>query len=320
MNTDTINLNGFKLAKSRINGKVRETPLLKSQPLKKDLNPQGSLSLKLENLQPTGSFKVRGALNTLHTLTQAQKNKGLITASGGNHGLAVAYAAFLADVPAVIYLPTSTSPEKLKKLQSWGAETRTLGDVWDDANKAALTESKELNMTYIHPFAEPNVIYGQGTISLEVLEMNPDIDVLLVAIGGGGLIAGVAAAAKLIKPDMKVIGVEPLGAPTHHASREAGEIVTLSKIDTKAGTLAPRRSEKLNFDLIQKHVDDIVLVSDTALLDAARWLWFELGIAAELSGAAGIAALSNELISLKAGSNVCSIICGGGTDGISSTI
>ena len=109
MDADKINLDGFKLAKSRINGKVRETPLLKSQPLKKDLNPQGSLSLKLENLQPTGSFKVRGAINALHTLTQAQKNKGLITASGGNHGLAVAYAAFLADVPAVIYLPASTN-------------------------------------------------------------------------------------------------------------------------------------------------------------------------------------------------------------------
>jgi threonine dehydratase len=173
MDTDAINLDGFKLAKSRINGKVRETPLLKSQPLKRDLTPQGSLSLKLENLQPTGSFKVRGAINTLHTLTQEQKNKGLITASGGNHGLAVAYAAFLAQVPARIYLPTSTSPEKLEKLQSWGAETCTLGDVWDEANKGALAEARAANMTYIHPFADPNVIYGQGTISLEVLEMNP---------------------------------------------------------------------------------------------------------------------------------------------------
>ena len=320
MHTDSINLDGFKLAQSRINGMVRETPLIKSQPLKRDLTPQGSLSLKLENLQPTGSFKVRGALNTLHTLTKEQKNKGLITASGGNHGLAVAYAAFLAEVPALIYLPTSTSPGKLKKLQSWGAKTCTLGDVWDEANKGALAEAKASNMTYIHPFAEPNVIYGQGTISLEILEMNPDIDVLLVAIGGGGLIAGVAAAAKLIKPEIRIIGIEPIGAPTHHASREAGELVTLSTVDTKAGTLAPKRSEELNYDLIQKYVDDIVLVSDSAMQDAAQWLWFELGIAAELSGAAGIAALSNELISLKAGTNVCSIVCGGGTDGISNAI
>jgi threonine dehydratase len=150
--------------------------------------------------------------------------------------------------------------------------------------------------------------------------MNPDIDILLVAIGGGGLIAGVAAAAKLVKPEIRIVGVEPIGAPTHHASRKAGELVTLSTIDTKAGTLAPKRSEELNYGLIQKYVDDIVLVSDSAMQDAAQWLWFELGIAAELSGAAGIAALSNELITFKAGTSVCSIVCGGGTDGISSAI
>ena len=320
MRDGSINLDGFHKAASRINGHVRNTPLLDSKPLKNDLVPSGSLFLKLENLQPTGSFKVRGAINTLKTLSEMEKNKGLITASGGNHGLAVAYAAYLARVPAIIYLPSSTSKEKRSKLESWGATTRTVGEVWDEANGEALKEAKICDMTYIHPFADPRVIYGQGTISLEILHENPNIDILLVAIGGGGLAAGVAAAAKLIKPEIKVIGIEPEGAPTHYDSRASGDLVTLSKIDTKAGTLAPRRSEPLNFNLISKYVDEIVLVSDNAMEDAARWLWFELGIAAELSGAAAIAALSQKLVPIKNGSTVCSIICGGGTDGIGKTV
>ena len=320
MRDGSINLDGFHKAASRINGHVRNTPLLDSKPLKNDLVPSGSLFLKLENLQPTGSFKVRGAINTLKTLSEMEKNKGLITASGGNHGLAVAYAAYLARVPAIIYLPSSTSKEKKSKLESWGAATRTVGDVWDEANGEALKEAKISDMTYIHPFADPRVIYGQGTISLEILHENPNIDTLLVAIGGGGLAAGVAAAAKLIKPEITVIGIEPEGAPTHYDSRASGDLVTLSKIDTKAGTLAPRRSEPLNFNLISKYVDEIVLVSDNAMEDAARWLWFELGIAAELSGAAAIAALSEKLVPIKNGSTVCSIICGGGTDGIGKTV
>lgn len=320
MRDGSINLDGFHKAASRINSHVRNTPLLDSKPLKNDLISAGSLFLKLENLQPTGSFKVRGAINTLNTLSEEEKNKGLITASGGNHGLAVAYAAYLARIPAVIYLPSSTSEEKKSKLKSWGATTRTVGEVWDEANGEALKEAKICDMTYIHPFADPRVIYGQGTISLEILDERPNIDTLLVAIGGGGLAAGVAAAAKLIKPEIRVIGIEPEGAPTHHDSRKAGDLVTLSKIDTKAGTLAPRRSEPLNFNLISKYVDEIVLVSDSAMEDAARWLWFELGIAAELSGAAAIAALSQQLISIKNGSTICSIICGGGTDGIDKPI
>ena len=320
MEDGSITLDGFHKAASRISGHIRNTPLLDSKPLKNDLISAGSLFLKLENLQPTGSFKVRGAINTLNTLSEEEKNKGLITASGGNHGLAVAYAAYLARIPAVIYLPSSTSEEKKTKLKSWGATTRTVGEVWDEANGEALKEAKICDMTYIHPFADPRVIYGQGTISLEILDERPNIDTLLVAIGGGGLAAGVAAAAKLIKPEIRVIGIEPEGAPTHHDSRKAGNLVTLSKIDTKAGTLAPRRSEPLNFNLISKYVDEIVLVSDSAMEDAARWLWFELGIAAELSGAAAIAALSQQLISIKNGSTICSIICGGGTDGIDKPI
>ena len=164
-------------------------------------------------------------------------------------------------------------------------------------------------MTYVHPFADARVIHGQGTIALEIIKSVPELDTLVVAVGGGGLIAGVAAAAKCIKPDIQVIGVEPVGAPTHFNSRAAGKVIKLNKIDTQAGTLAPKKTETLNFELIQKHVDHLILVDDISMQKAAEWLWFEFGVAAELSGAASIAALSDNVFKTTSG-NVCSIICG----------
>jgi threonine dehydratase len=309
-------LQAFQAAQQRIAGRARRTPLIDAAPVKEDPAPGARLLLKLDNLQPTGSFKVRGASNTLMTLTDAQKQAGLITASGGNHGLGVAYAAAMAGCPAVIYLPTSTPQAKAEKLRSWGADVVSVGEVWDEANVAALAHAERSGMTYIHPFADPRVIHGQGTSALEILEDAPETEILLVAIGGGGLIAGVAAAAKAVKPDIAIIGIEPTGAPTHFESRRAGEVITLDRIETRAGTLAPRRSDALNFALIQAHVDDIVLVSDDAMEEAARWLWFELGIAAELSGAAAIAALMTGAVTVPEGKTVAAIVCGAGTDGI----
>jgi threonine dehydratase len=310
-------LQAFRAAQPHLVGRARRTPLIDAAPVKEDPAPGARLLLKLDNLQPTGSFKVRGACNTLMTLTDAQKRAGLITASGGNHGLGVAYAASMAGCPAIIYLPTNTPAAKAEKLKSWGVEVVSVGEVWDEANVAALARAEETGMTYIHPFADPRVIHGQGTTALEILDDAPETDILLVAIGGGGLIAGVSAAAKAVKPGVTVIGIEPTGAPTHFKSREAGVVVTLDKIETRAGTLAPRRSDPLNFDLIQKHVDDIVLVSDADMERAARWLWYEQGIAAELSGAAAIAALMTGAFIAPKGSTVAAIVCGAGTDGIS---
>ena len=290
--------------------------MIDAAPVKENPAPGARLLLKLDNLQPTGSFKVRGASNTLMTLTKTQKQAGLITASGGNHGLGVAYAAAMAVCPAVIYLPTSTPAAKAEKLRSWGAEVKSVGAVWDEANVAALEHAERSGMTYIHPFADPRVIHGQGTSALEILEDAPETDILLIAIGGGGLIAGAAAAAKAVKPGITVIGIEPTGAPTHFKSRRAGKVITLDRIETRAGTLAPRRSDELNFDLIQNHVDDIVLVEDADMEKAARWLWFELGIAAELSGAAAVAALMTGAVTVPDGKTVAAIVCGAGTDGI----
>jgi threonine dehydratase len=307
-----VGLETIEAARDRIAGAVRMTPTIDPSPTLSPL-PCPRLTLKLECLQVTGSFKPRGAMSKLTTLSEAERKRGLITASGGNHGLAVAYAAWRARVPAVIYLPASTPAAKVAKFAQWGAETRIEGAVWDDANRAALKAADDKGMTYVHPFADPFVIAGQGTVGLEMIEQAPEIDTLVVAIGGGGLIAGVAAAVKAKRPDIRVIGVEPVGAPTHHASRAAGELVTLDEIATAAGTLAPRRSEQVNLDLIGAHVDDIVLVDDAEMAEAARWLWRECAVAAELSGAASLAALQT---GRATGDNVCALICGAGTDGM----
>ena len=190
------------------------------------------------------------------------------------------------------------------------------GEVWDDANREALAVAERDGKTYIHPFADPSVIAGQGTVSLEVLADAPDTDVLLVSIGGGGLISGAAMAAKALKPKITVIGIEPVGAPTLHDSVAAGELVELAHIDTNANTLAPRRSEEINLALIQQNVDEIVLVTDEQMYKAARWLWRDFGLGVELSAAAAVAALQVGIYTPPAGAVCTALICGTGSDGM----
>jgi threonine dehydratase len=312
----SVTLNDVKAAGERIAGRIRRTPLLPARPARTPALADGELLLKLESLQITGSFKARGAMSKLTSLDEATVGRGLVTASGGNHGLGVAYAGWAAQAPATIYLPHNTPPAKADKLRQWGAEVIMHGAVWDDANREALAAAEARGLTYVHPFADPMVIAGQGTIALELAEQAPGIDVLLVAIGGGGLISGVAMAAKALNPDVTVIGIEPVGAPTLHDSLRAGKLVELAAIDTAANTLAPRRSEQLNLDLISANVDDIVLVPDEAMREAARWLWFEFGIGAELSGAASLAALLSGAYTPPPGARICALVCGAGTDGM----
>jgi threonine dehydratase len=304
----------FRAAAARIKGLVRRTPMMQScGPV--TIGPD--IALKLECLQITGSFKPRGAVNALKSLPEAAIRKGIITASGGNHGKAVAYAGWIAKTRAVVYLPKSAPPEKAATIRAFGAEPITFGEVWDDSNAEAKRHAEREGMTYIHPFGDEPVILGQGTLGLEVLEDLPDVDVVLTAIGGGGFAAGVAAAIKAAKPGVRIIGIEPVGAPTLHDSLKAGKLVTLDKIESKVSTLSAKRSDQINLDLIGKHVERIVLVTDEEMRDAARWLWKELGIAAELSGAASLAALLTGKLELPKGAKVCAVVCGAGTDGIS---
>lgn len=303
----------FRAAQARIKGLVRRTPMM---PTASPVTTGPELALKLEYLQITGSFKPRGAVNALKSLPDAAIRKGIITASGGNHGKAVAYAGWIAKTRAIVYLPSSAPPEKAATIRAFGAEPIMFGEVWDDSNAEAMRHAEREGMTYIHPFRDEPVIQGQGTVGLEILEDLPDVDIVLTAIGGGGFAAGVAAAIKSMKPEVRIIGIEPVGAPTLHDSVKAGKLVTLDKITSKVSTLSAKRSDQINLDLIGKHVEKIVLVTDEEMRDAARWLWKELGIAAELSGAASVAAALLGRVDLPKGARVCAIVCGAGTDGI----
>jgi threonine dehydratase len=315
-----IELQDFRAARRAISDHMRLTPVFKASNFgdksgfaMRDSIPE--MFLKLENMQISGSFKARGAMNAALALDPEQRRAGLCTASGGNHGMGVIHAARTLGVPVKIFLPTNTPKPKVAKLRDQGVDVSLIGAVWDDANRAAIEHARETGMAYIHPFADPKVIAGQGTIALELLEQQPDLDTLVVAIGGGGLIAGVATAARMLRPSIRVIGVEPTGAATLFESLKANEVVTLPSVNTAATSLAPRQSSALNIDLIAKNVDRIALVSDAEMQKAAKWLWKELGISVELSAAAGVAAVMNDRLGDPNPGRVGVIVCGTGTDG-----
>lgn len=309
-------LQDIQQAASRIAPHVRRTPILRGSNLRNRGLVGTELSLKLECLQVTGSFKPRGAMNKLLSLPEAAAARGLITASGGNHGLGVAYAAYVAGVPSTIYLPVTTPQSKVEKLKKWNAHPIVEGESWDDSNRLALSAAERDGLAYIHAFADPCVIAGQGTIGLELIDDVPDLDTLVVAIGGGGLISGIAIALKALNPKIRIIGVEPEGAATLYRSLEAGRIVTLDRIATQGTTLGARATEQLNLDLVRKYVSQVVLVSDDEMREAARWLWFEFGVAAELGGSAAVAAILTGRYPHTKTERICALVCGAGSDGV----
>ncbi len=310
-----LEVEDIQKARERIKNAVRRTPCFRARFCHSPAVEDAALSLKLECLQVSGSFKARGASNKVMTLSERERKRGLVTASGGNHGLGVAYAGRRAGSPVRVYLPTSTPASKVEKLERWGAAIVFEGEVWDDANAAAERAAEREGMTYVHPFADPAVMAGQGTVGLEILDQSASVDTVLVSIGGGGLISGIATALKARKPDVKVVGVEPSGAPTLKRSLEAGRVVELDAITTDANTLAPRRTEQINLDVVRERVDAIVLVEDDDMRAAARWLWFEMGLGVELSAGAAVAALRTGAYRPSRDENICAVVCGSGTDG-----
>lgn len=303
-------------ARARIAPHIRRTPVLPLTQTKQAEHFRGEVTLKLELQQAAGSFKARGAMNRLLTLSREALERGVVTASGGNHGLAIARSAHVLGAKATIFLPSNVVPDKVAKLKSWGAAVEIVGAVWDDANDAALAHAEASGATYAHPFSDPVVVAGQGTLGLDILDDIPDVDVILVAIGGGGLITGLSTAVKALKPQTRVIGIEPVGSPTLHACLEAGRLVALEKLETRVATMSCRQTDQAIYETVRRHVDEITLVSDDEMEEAARWLWFEFGIAADLSGAASIAALHANRLALAPGERVCALICGAGTDGL----
>jgi threonine dehydratase len=310
-----ITLADIRAAQDRITPHIRRTPLIEVQAVA-ERPTDARLWLKLECLQVTGSFKMRGATNKALSMPPEVLKNGIVTASGGNHGLATAEAARRAGVPAKIFVPITVAPLKLEKLKRLGADVKVVGSIWNETNEYALEYARSTGGAYFHPFADPAVVAGQGTLALEILEQNPELDTLLIAIGGGGLITGMAVALKALKPSIRVIGIEPVGCPTFHASIAAGKVVRLPKVTTRVATMACAETDPDVFALSRPLIDEVVLVEDEAMVEAARWLWYEFGLAADLSGAAAVAAMREGRIRFESDRNICALVCGAGTEGI----
>ncbi|WP_172123632.1 MULTISPECIES: pyridoxal-phosphate dependent enzyme [unclassified Devosia] len=306
-----ITLENIQAAAARIDGLVRHTPLVAANQIKSPIT-EANLALKLECLQVSGSFKARGAINKVMSLNEAERAKGLVAASGGNHGLAVARCGFVLGVPATIFLPNSVAPEKVAKMEEWGARAVVGGDDFDHCNKLARAMAERGEATYVHPFADPYVVAGNATAALEMLAARPDTETVIIAAGGGGFITGAGTAIKALNPSIRVIGVEPVGSPTLHASLAAGEVVELAKITSAIPTMSCRRTDDALFAQMRTVVDDVVLIEDEDMAKAARWLWFEMGIAADAAGSAAVAALLSGAYVARPGEKITVPVCGAG--------
>ena len=247
--------------------------------------------LKIESIQPIRAFKVRGALNKLIGMSAEQRSAGVITASAGNHGLGVAYAAAAFQSPATVYVPETANQFKVEAIRRFGARVIAAGRNYNGAYVEALAAQRESGATFVHAYDDPAVVAGQGTIATEILSDIGEFDTVLVPIGGGGLIGGIALYLKSKKPGIKVIGVEPRGADAMSRSLRAGSIVTLDRVSTIADGLAASAPGRLTFELAQKYVDEVLLVEETEMLRAIRLLFEWEHLLAEPAGAAALAAL-----------------------------
>ncbi len=269
--------------------------------------------LKPENLQKTGAFKVRGAANFILKFDPPGLRKGVITGSSGNHGQAVAYAAALADYPAVVVVPEDVSPAKVAAIKGYGAEIVHHGNTSQERIEKAEELAAEKELTFIHPFDDPWVMEGQGSIGLEILEDLPDVDAVLVPVGGGGLISGIATAIKGGKPDAKVYGVEPAASNSMYRSLQRGKVTELTAINTLADGLRTNRPGLLTFSLVQEHVDDILLVTEEEIKKALLFLLERGKLLAEPSGAVTVAAVLANKVPLQ-GKKIAVVISGGHVD------
>jgi len=268
------------------------------------------IKLKLENLQKTGSFKPRGAINNMMRLDATQRAAGVITISAGNHAQGVAYAASLLGVSAVVVMPAAASSSKAQAARDYGAEVILHGDMPAAFEKLEQLR-RERGLAFIHPFDDDATIAGQGTLGLELLEDVPDLDTVVVGIGGGGLISGVAVAVKSVKPSARVVGVEPVGAAAMHRSLESGSPARLERTDTIADGLAAPFAGQRNFDIVKRHVDDLVLVQDAEIRGAMRLLLERCKVLAEPAGAAALAAVLAGKVTATGGGSTVVVVSGG---------
>jgi len=306
-----VSLAEIHAAMSRIRDSIYLSPCARSENFSQLTG--NSVYLKLDNLQRTGAFKERGALNKLLTLTADERSRGVIAASAGNHAQGVAYHAGRHGIRAQICMPLTTPLIKVSATKSYGAEVILHGANYDEACEEAVRRSQQFGMTFVHPFDDEVVIAGQGTMGLEILQQVPDIEAVIAPIGGGGLIAGVACAIKETSPKVRVIGVQPARLPSMKVAIAEGHPVTLSPAATIADGIAVRRAGEKTLPLIQKYVDDIVTVDEEEIANAILLLLEREKTLAEGAGAAAIAALINRKTPLS-GKKVAVLVCGGNID------
>ena len=306
---EELTLERFEEASELVKDVTTETKLVYSEYFSAQTG--NKVFFKPENMQYTGAYKVRGAYYKIHTLTEEEKSKGLITASAGNHAQGVAYAAKLAGVKATVVMPTTTPLMKVNRTKSYGADVVLEGDVFDEACDHAYKLAEEFGYTFVHPFDDLDVATGQGTIAMEIIKELPTVDYILVPIGGGGLCTGVSTLAKLLNPKIKVIGVEPAGANCMQASLKEGKVVGLPQVNTIAdGTAVKRPGEKL-FPYIQENVDGIITIEDSELIVAFLDMVENHKMIVENSGLLTVAALKHLNVQKK---KIVSILSGGNMD------
>ena len=298
----------FITAKEKLSKVLLKTSLIQSPIFSKEAGNE--VYIKPENLQKTGSFKIRGAYNKITNLSDEEKKKGVIASSAGNHAQGVAYGAKESGIKAVIVMPKSTPLIKVESTKQYGAEVILHGDVYDDAFKKAKELEEKKGYVFVHPFDDKDVIYGQGTITLEILEELPETDIILVPIGGGGLISGIACAAKILKPEIKIIGVEPDGAASAYEAIKEDKVIELKEANTIADGTAVKKIGNTTFEYIKKYVDEIITVSDYELMEAFLLLVEKHKIIAENSGILSLAALkklkekNKKVVSVVSGGNI----------------
>jgi threonine dehydratase len=311
METSDVTLDDVRAAANRIAPYIHRTPIVNSATISRLTGT--NLGLKAENLQRTGAFKARGALNAILRLTPEQRDQGVITLSAGNHGQGLAYAAQIAGVRCVVFMPENAVPTKVAAVKGYGAEARFAPSM--ETVFAAMDQYRQKHgLHYVHPFGDPDIIAGQGTVGLEILEECPDVETITVCVGGGGLLSGIAVASKGMKPGVRVVGVEPEGAPVVTRSLVAGYPVTIEKITTVADGLAAPFAAPTSQRLIERYVDDVVIVTDEEILAALRLLLERTKLLVEPAGAAATAALLMDKAGARPDSRVVATLSGGNVD------
>lgn len=304
----SLNLADYEVVRARIAPHIHWTPLLSSQQLSERTGYE--VRLKAECFQKVGSYKIRGPLNKFAQMSEADKARGVVCSSAGNHAQGVALAARIHGIRAVVCMATNATPAKVAATKAYGAEVVLHGSIWDEANEKAKELVEKEGLTYVHPFDDEQLIAGQGTLGLEVVKDWPELDAIVVPIGGGGLIAGVSMAVKSHNPKCKVIGVESSDGPAMQASVKAGSLQTI-ECNTIIDGLRVRTCGKINFSVVQRFVDDIVTLPDKEIFEAMLWTMERCKLVIEGAAAAPVGALLGGLIKLPKGSKVAAVISGG---------